>query len=160
MPFEFMNNILQKYLNVFCTAYLNDISIYNRIRKEHLSHIRKMLKSLRQAGLYAKIQKCEFFKNETIFLGVIIGKNEIRMNPKKIEIIQKWQTPFCLINIQALVGFGNFYRRFIRNFSKIIALIVALTRKKVRFYWNTACQTAFDRLKHAFTTAFILAPFD
>jgi hypothetical protein len=77
MPFElieapaifqkFMNNILRKYLNVFCIAYLNDILIYNRIRKEHLSHVRKMLESLRQAGLYAKIQKCEFFKNETIF---------------------------------------------------------------------------------------------
>jgi hypothetical protein len=79
---KFINNILRKYLNVFCTTYLNDILIYNRIRKKHLSHIRKMLKSLKQAGLYAKIQKCEFFKNETIFLDIIIGKNEIRINPK------------------------------------------------------------------------------
>jgi hypothetical protein len=94
-----MNDILRKYLNVFCTAYLNDILIYNRIRKEHLSHVRKMLEFLKQAGLYAKIQKCEFFKNETIFLGVIIGKNGIRMNPKKIKIIQNWQIPLCLIDV-------------------------------------------------------------
>jgi hypothetical protein len=67
---------------------LDDILIYNRTREEHLGHVRKVLEFLKQAGLYAKIQKCEFFKNETIFLGVIIGKNEIRMNPKKIEIIQ------------------------------------------------------------------------
>jgi hypothetical protein len=85
-----MNNILRKYLNVFCTAYLNDILIYSRTRKKHLSRVRKMLESLRQTGLYAKIQKCEFFKNETIFLNVIIGKNKIRINPKKIEIIQNW----------------------------------------------------------------------
>jgi hypothetical protein len=83
-----MNDILRKYLNVFCTAYLNNILIYNRTQKKHLSHIRKMLESLKQAGLYAKIQKCEFFKNEIIFLGVIIGKDGIRMDPQKIETIQ------------------------------------------------------------------------
>jgi hypothetical protein len=157
---RFINDILREYLDVFCTAYLNDILIYSRTRKKHLSHIRKMLEFLRQAGLYAKIQKCEFFKNETIFLGVIVGRNGIRMDPKKIEIIQNWQISFCLINIQAFIEFSNFYQRFIRNFSKIIALMVALTRKEIRFRWNTACQTAFNRLKHAFTTAPVLAPFD
>jgi hypothetical protein len=155
-----MNDILRKYLDVFRTAYLNDILIYNRIRKKHLSHVRKMLESLRQAGLYAKIQKCEFFKNEAIFLSVIIERNGIRMNPKKIKIIQNWQIPFCLTDVQAFIEFSNFYRRFVRDFSKIIALMVVLTRKEIRFHWNTACQTAFDRLKHAFTTAPVLAPFD
>jgi hypothetical protein len=56
------------------------------------------------------------------------------MNPKKIEIIQNWQIPFCLIDVQVFIRFSNFYRRFIRDFSKIIALMVALTRKKVRFH--------------------------
>jgi hypothetical protein len=93
-------------------------------------------------------------------LGVIIGKNGIRMDPKKIEIIQNWQTPSCLTDVQAFVGFSNFYRRFVRDFSKIIALMIALTRREVRFHWDTACQTAFDHLKHAFTTASVLAPFD
>jgi hypothetical protein len=155
-----MNNTLRKYLNVFCIAYLDDILIYSRTRKKHLSHVRKMLEFLKQAGLYAKIQKCEFFKNETIFLGVIVGKDGIRMDPQKIETIQNWQIPSCLTNVQAFIGFSNFYRRFMRDFSKIIALMVALTRKEIRFHWNTACQTAFDRLKHAFTTASVLAPFD
>jgi hypothetical protein len=100
------------------------------------------------------------FQKRNHFLDIIIGKNEIRMNPKKIKTIQNWQTPSCLTNVQAFVEFSNFYRRFVRNFSKIIAPIVALTRKEVRFHWNTACQTAFDRLKHAFTTAPVLAPFD
>jgi hypothetical protein len=131
---RFMNDTLRKYLNVFCIIYLNDILIYNRTRKKHLSHVRKMLEFLKQAGLYTKIQKCEFFKNETIFLGVIIEKNRIRMNPKKIKIIQNWQTPSYLTNVQAFVGFNNFYQRFIRNFSKVIASMVALTRKEVRFY--------------------------
>jgi hypothetical protein len=157
---RFMNDTLREYLDVFCTAYLDDILIYSRTREEHLSHVRKVLESLRQAGLYAKIQKCEFFKNETIFLGVIVGKDGIRMDPQKIETIQNWQIPSCLTDVQAFIGFSNFYRRFVRDFSKIIAPMVALTRKEIRFHWNTACQTAFDRLKHAFTTAPVLAPFD
>jgi hypothetical protein len=136
---KFMNDILRKYLNVFCIAYLDDILIYNRTREEHLSHVRKVLEFLRQAGLYAKIQKCEFFNNETIFLGVIVGKDGIRMDPQKIEIIQNWQIPSCLTDVQAFIGFSNFYRRFVRDFSKIIALMVVLTRKEIRFYWNTAC---------------------
>jgi hypothetical protein len=134
---KFINDILREYLNVFYITYLDDILIYSRIREEHLSYVRKMLEFLKQAGLYAKIQKCEFFKNETIFLGVIIGKNRIRMNPKKIEIIQNWQISSYLTDVQAFVGFSNFYQRFIKDFSKIVALIVALTRKEVCFHWDT-----------------------
>jgi hypothetical protein len=69
------------------------------------------------------------------------------MNLEKIKTIQNWQIPSCLTNVQAFVEFSNFYRRFMRDFSKTIASMVVLIKKKVRFYWNTVCQTAFDRLK-------------
>jgi hypothetical protein len=157
---RFINDTLREYLDVFCTAYLDDILIYSRTRKEHEEHLRKVLTALREAGLYAKIQKCEFFKSETTFLGVIVGRDGIRMDPKKIEAIQKWETPSCLTDVQAFIGFANFYRRFIRGFSKIIAPMVALTRKGIKFYWNNNCQNAFDCLKAAFTEAPVLAPFD
>jgi hypothetical protein len=82
------------------------------------------------------------------------------MDPTKIETIQNWEAPTCLTDVQAFVGFSNFYRRFIRDFSKIIAPMVALTKKGVKFNWNEACQRAFVRLKRAFTEAPVLAPFD
>jgi hypothetical protein len=157
---RFINDTLREYLDVFCTAYLDDILIYSRTRGEHENHLRLVLTALRGAGLYAKIQKCEFFKEETTFLGVIVGREGIRMDPKKIQTIQEWNTPSCLTDVQAFIGFSNFYRRFIRDFSKIIAPLVALTRKGVKFAWNSNCQEAFDRLKDAFTKAPILAPFD
>jgi hypothetical protein len=81
-----MNDILQKYLNVFCIAYLKDILIYSCIREEHLSHVRKMLEFLKQAGMYAKIQKYEFLKTKSFF-GCNYRKNGTRMNSKKIKII-------------------------------------------------------------------------
>jgi len=130
---RFINDTLRSYLDVFCTAYLDDILIYSRTRGEHVKHLRLVLAALREAGLYAKIQKCEFFKEETTFLGVIVGREGIRMDPGKVQTIREWETPSCLTDVQAFIGFSNFYRRFIRDFSKIIAPLVALTRKGTKF---------------------------
>ena len=157
---RFINDTLREYLDIFCTAYLDDILIFSKDRNEHIEHVRKVLSALRSAGLYAKIQKCEFFVPETTFLGVIVGTYGIRMDPKKIETITDWKTPACLTDVQAFIGFANFYRRFIRNFSKIISPMVRLTKKGVPFQWEPACQAAFETLKAAFVSAPVLAPFD
>ncbi|KAG0153116.1 hypothetical protein PDIDSM_2075 [Penicillium digitatum] len=110
---RFINDTLREYLDCFCTAYLDDILIYSRTR------------------LFAKLSKCEFCVSETKFLGIIIGEDGIRMDPDKIETIVNWKTPTCLTDVQAFIGFGNFYRRFIRDFSKVIAPLVRLTKKDV-----------------------------
>ncbi|KAG0154825.1 hypothetical protein PDIDSM_395 [Penicillium digitatum] len=123
------------YLDCFCTAYLDDILIYSRTRAEHIEHVRKVLQRLREAGLFAKLSKCEFCVSETKFLGIIIGED-------------------------AFIGFGNFYRRFIRDFSKVIAPLVRLTKKDVRFEWTPVCQLSFEALKKAFTPAPVLKAFD
>lgn len=157
---RFINDTLRPYLDIFCTAYLDDILIYSRTRSEHEQHLRLVLTALREAGLYAKIEKCEFFVEETTFLGLIVGANGIRMDPKKVETIVNWKTPSCLTDVQAFVGFGNFYRRFIRNFSKIISPLVRLTKKGVPFDFDKGCGKAFDDLKTAFTEAPVLASFD
>lgn len=157
---RFMNDTLRDYLDVFCTAYLDDILIYSKTRSEHIQHVRKVLEKLREAGLYAKAQKCEFLVSETKFLGIIVGKNGIRMDPEKVKTITNWGTPSCLTDVQAFIGFANFYRRFIRNFSKIISPMVSLTKKGAPFTWTEFCQIAFDELKRAFTEAPVLKPFD
>lgn len=157
---RFMNDILRDYLDIFCTVYLDDILIYSKTRSEHIRQVRMVLEKLREAGLYAKIQKCEFLVSETKFLGIIISKDGIRMDPEKIKTITEWKTPSCLTDIQAFIGFANFYRRFIRDFSKIIGPMVKLTKKGAPFTWTKSCQSAFDQLKKAFTEAPILKPFD
>ena len=157
---RFINDTLRGYLDVFCTAYLDDILIYSKSRSEHVKHVRLVLQRLREAGLYAKISKCEFLVEETKFLGLIVGRNGIRMDPDKVRTINDWKDPKCLTDVQAFIGFANFYRRFIRDFSKIIGPMVALTRKGVPFNWNPACKKAFVLLKKAFTEAPVLKPFD
>ncbi|KFA55194.1 hypothetical protein S40293_11565 [Stachybotrys chartarum IBT 40293] len=74
--------------------------------------------ALREAGLYAKPSKCEFFVKETKFLGLIVGRHGIRIDPAKVETVVNWKALSCLTDVQAFLRFGNFYRRFICNYSK------------------------------------------
>lgn len=157
---RFINDTLRDYLDVFCTAYLDDILIYSRTRAEHTRHVQQVLQRLRAAGLHAKLSKCEFYVPETKFLGLIVGGEGFRMDPDKVKTVVDWQTPSCLTDVQAFIGFGNFYRRFIRSFSSIIGPLVNLTKKGVPFQWSAACQEAFETLKAAFVNAPILKPFD
>lgn len=157
---RFINDTLREYLDLFCSAYLDDILIYSRTKEEHSAHVRAVLQKLRDAGLFAKMPKCEFFVPETKFLGMIVGRDGIRMDPEKIKTVREWKSPSCLTDVQAFIGFSNFYRRFIRDFSKIVAPMVALTRKDTPFRWNEECEHAFQRLKSAFVDAPVLMPFD
>lgn len=157
---HYINDTLFDYLNVFCTAYIDDILIYSQNALEHQEHVRKVLERLREAGLQVDIKKCEFGVKETKFLGMIVGVNGIRMDQEKVEAIVDWGTPTCLKEAQAFIGFCNFYRPFIRNFSRILRPLVKLTKKEEAFVWNKACEAAFQELKDAVTNAPILIHFD
>ena len=75
---------------------------------------------MREAELQLDISKSEFHVQEVVFLGLLVGKDGIRMDPKKIEAIQEWKTPRSMRDVQPFVGFANFYRRFIQDFSTVI----------------------------------------
>ena len=84
---QYINDALWKFLNDFCQAYLDDILIYNRIKREHTRYVRLMLNKLREAGLQMNIKKCEFDVEKIVFLGVIISGSDLRMNSEKMKII-------------------------------------------------------------------------
>ncbi len=115
-----------------------------------------MLATLREHGLYAKLEKCEFDKSSVAFLGYVIFPYGIFMDKSKVETIQCWVTPSSVKDVQCFLGFANFYRRFIKGYSKIVAPLITLTCKDKPFSWNPTAQAAFDTLKMAFTSAPIL----
>ena len=86
---DFINNILQQYLNIFVITYLNDILMYSKTLEKHVRHVRSMLKCLRKRDLRLESKKCEFHKNEINYLNFMIKRNEIRIDFKKIEIVKK-----------------------------------------------------------------------
>ena len=157
---HYINNILFEYLNEFAQAYLDDILVYSKNLSEHREHVRKVLLKLREAGLYVDIDKCEFHVQKTAFLGVIVSTDGIQMDPAKVQVILDWARPDTLKQVQSFVGFCNFYRRFIRNFSRITRPLHQLAQKDFKFNWTEACQKSFDELKKAITSAPILRHFD
>lgn len=151
-----VNDIFREFLDYFVIIYLDDILIFSASLELHRIHVKKVLSTLRKHGLYVKADKCDFEKTSIQFLGLIISTEGIAMDPKKVEAILDWPAPSDKKGVQRFVGFSNFYRRFVKDFSTTIAPITQLTHQKVRFQWSPEAQTAFDKLKNLFTSAPIL----
>ena len=157
---NFINNILHGMLDKFCTTYIDNILIYSNSKKEYQTHIQKVFVALQKVGLQADIDKCEFHVTKISYLGLIISTKGIRMDPKKVEAVQNWETLTCVRDVQTFIRFANFYCRFIRRFSNVVCLIIVIIKKNTTFHWTLKCQKSFKLLKKRFTTAPILAQFD
>jgi hypothetical protein len=157
---HFINDVLAPYLDLFATAYLDDILIYSDNLEEHRHHVTTILTALSKNGLHLKPEKCEFHQQEVKYLGLIIGTDGIKMDSAKVEAIRDWPTPEKLFDVRSFLGFANFYRRFIRGYSNLVRPLTELTKKDMKFQWEDPQKTAFQALKDAFISAPILARFD
>ncbi len=157
---HYMNDVLFKYLHQFCQIYLDDIIIYSKILKKHKQHVRLILNRLREADLQIDIDKCKFHVQKIIFLRLLMSIEKLKMNSRKIQAVVDWSTLNNLTQMQFFIDFCNFYRRFIKNFSKIVRSMIWLIQKKIIFEWNETCQTAFDHMKRRMTETSILRHFD
>jgi len=159
---KYINWSLRDYLDEFCSAYIDDVLIYTSgSQLDHQKKVRKVLQRLQDAGLQLDVDKCEFEVKSTKYLGFIIEAGQgLRMDPAKVEAITSWQAPTSVKAVRSFLGFANFYRRFIKDFSKVTAPLTDLTKHDLPFMWSKEADTAFLRLKELFTTAPILAQFD
>jgi hypothetical protein len=158
-----MNSVLHPYLDKFVLVYLDDILIFSKTPEEHLQHLRIVLQALRDNQLYAKASKCHFGKASLAYLGHIIGRDGISMDPDKLRAIKEWPVPRTVTEIQSFLGLANYYRRFVRDFSRIAAPLSALCSPKLGkapLAWGPAQDEAFASLKTALTTAPIIHPPD
>jgi len=153
---NFINDTLHDFLNVFCIAYMNDILIYSNSKKEHTQHVRQVLKRLRVVGLQVDIEKCEFSVIEIKYLGLIIIIHGIKMDSEKVNVVMNWAASRDVKDVQSFLSFVNFYRRFIKEFFKLVGSLTVLIRKDQPFNWTQECQFVFDRLKQTFITVSIL----
>ena len=106
------------------------------------------------------IKKCEFYVQKINFLNVLLFTKDICINSLKIQMIFAWITFTCLKKIQAFVEFCNFYRRFIRNFFKIVRFMLKLTQKNIFFNWSEIYQKFFKLFKKTITQTSILRHFN
>jgi hypothetical protein len=136
--------------------YMDDILIFTETLEEHRQVVQKVLQRLIDEDLYLKPEKCFFERSSIEYLGMIISYDQVRMDPAKVAAIMEWPIPKTVKDVQSFLGFGNFYRRFIQDFSKITKALTELTRKDRTWEWTPDCQEAFQMLKNAFTKAPVL----
>ena len=165
---NFINDILENdILDIFVTAYIDDILVFSKTLKEHRQHVKTVLSRLQAAGLQLDIDKCKFEVYETKYLGLIIQLTSsdghsrcVKMDPVKTSAIETWESPKCVKDVQRFLGFANFYRRFIKDFAKLTSPLTAPTRKDKEFQWTPIEETAFQAIKKAFSSAPVLLHFD
>src|SRR3979490_889004 len=153
---RFMNDILGDLLDHFTVAYIDDILIYSDLLEQHRKHVREILRRLQKNGLYAKASKCEWHKDSVEFPGYILQTEGLTMAENKVKTICNWPKPRKIKDIQSFLGFANFYRCFIFNYSDITIPLTQLTHKGTPWVWTKDCQKSFGYLKTAFTSAPIL----
>ncbi|KAL0395156.1 UNVERIFIED_CONTAM: Retrovirus-related Pol polyprotein from transposon [Sesamum latifolium] len=124
-----MNQVLHEFLDEFVVVYLDDIVIYSRTLAEHVEHLRQVLARLREYELYAKVSKCSFAQETISFLGHIVERGRIRMDPTKVQAIEEWQPPSDVHDLHSFLGLANYYRRFVKSYSEIARLMIDLLKK-------------------------------
>ncbi|KAJ0833047.1 putative nucleotidyltransferase, Ribonuclease H [Helianthus annuus] len=154
---DLMNRVCKPYLDKFVIVFIDDILIYSKSQEEHEQHLRLILELLRNEQLYAKFSKCDFWLREVHFLGHVVNKDGIHVDPAKIDSIKNWPTPKTPTEVRQFLGLAGYYRRFIQGFSKIAQPLTTLTQKGVTYKWNEAQESAFQRLKDNLCSAPILS---
>ena len=132
-----INTTLCEYLDIFVTAYLDNIFIYTKSTlKEHIQEVKKVFKALQEADIRLRPDKCKFHVKTVKFLGSIITTNGIQIDNKKVKAIREWPEPRNLKEVQAFLGFANFYQRFIQRYLQIWTPLTKMTKKKEPFHWE------------------------
>ena len=153
---DLMNKIYCPYLDQFVVVFVDDILIYSKGRAKHERHLQLALQVLRENQLYAKLEKCDFWLQEVQFLGHMVSKEGISVDPAKVEVMMRWERPKSVFEIRSFLGLAGYYHRFIENFSRIACPMTRLTRKGVSFDWNDKCEESFQELKKRLTTTPVL----
>ncbi|KAL0544030.1 hypothetical protein IC582_019141 [Cucumis melo] len=153
---DLMNRVFREFLDTFVIVFIDDILVYSKTEAEHEEHLRLVLQTLRDNKLYAKFSKCEFWLKQVSFLGHVVSKAGVSVDPAKIEAVTGWTRPSTVSEVRSFLGLAGYYRRFVENFSRIATPLTQLTRKGAPFVWSKACEDSFQTLKQKLVTAPVL----
>jgi len=152
-----MNQVLKSLLRKFVVVYFEDILIYSSSEAEHLHYLRDMFTMLQANELYINLKKCSFMTTNLIFLNFVVNSQGIHVDEEKVRAILDWPAPESAIEVRSFDDLATFYRRFIRNFSSLVAPIKNCSKKKEIFIWTEEVGRAFELIKEKFTNTPFLA---
>lgn len=157
---RFMDDIFYQLRGQCVIVYLDDILVYSKTIEEHSVHVSKVLHVLKTNTLKINADKSEFYVYETEFLGHVLKPGAIGMQPAKIEVIENWPTPKSVKQVQSLLGFTNFYRQFIPNYTQLVLPIQKLVNQRIKFSWTVEQDNALAAIKKAFSSSPLLATYN
>lgn len=146
-----METVLKGLSFEACLVYLDDIFIVGKTFEDHLHNLRKVFKKLREANLKLSPSKCNLFRHEVRYLGHIISREGIKTDPEKINAVQRWPAPKDVHQLRSFLGLCTYYRKFVKDFSRIARPLHKLTEAKQKFSWTDECDIAFQKLKSLLT---------
>jgi hypothetical protein len=140
-----MNKVFMEYLDKFVVVFIDDILVYSRNEEEHEGHLRLVLQKFRDHKLYSKLSKSEFWLKQVAFLGHVVSKGGIFVDPSNVQDVLSWKTPTSVSDIQSFLGLAGYYQRFIEGFSKISKPMMELLEKDKQFHWTATCESSFQQ---------------
>jgi hypothetical protein len=161
-----MNTIFRQEVALgWLSVYMDDIVIHTKWQNEetevehqaqHWQYVHHILDKLKENDLYLKLKKCKFEQEEIKYLGLIVGRNKLWMDPTKIQGVATWKEPMNPTEVHKFLGFTGYYQYFIHNYSKIARPLLDLTKKATPWNWERWQQKAFDELKWRMTSSLVL----
>ncbi|GKB84984.1 putative reverse transcriptase domain-containing protein [Tanacetum coccineum] len=154
---DLMNRVCKPYLDKFVIVFIDDILVYSKDEEEHGKHLKIILELLKKERLYAKFSKCDFWLDSVQFLGHVIDRSGVHVDPAKIEAIKNWAAPTTPMEVRQFLRLVGYYWRFIEGFSLIYKPLAKLTQKDKKYEWGKEEEEAFQTLKQKLCSASILA---
>ena len=142
-----MIELFRKQLDEFVVVYIDDILVYSKTFEDHMKHLKIVFGILQKANLMIKLKKCKFCEQNIEFLGHIVGKDGLKPEPGKIDKVKELKAPTNVKGVRSILGLYSYYRKFIKNFSKIAKPLNQLLKKDEKFQWTEEHQKAFEILK-------------
>jgi hypothetical protein len=151
-----MNKLFMKYLGKFVVVFIDDVLVFSNTEEQHEKHLRLVLENLQSNKLYAKFNKCEFWLTKVAFLGHVISVGGVSVDPGEVKDVLNWAPPTTTSEIQSFLELAGYYRRFIKDFSKISKPMMKLLEKNKVFQWIAKCQASFEEIRKHLTLAPVL----
>lgn len=152
-----IDRVLGSDLEPYVFAYLDDVVVITDSFEKHMEILREVLKRITQAGLTINYQKSKFCRERLTYLGYVVDKDGLHVDPDKVAAIMNLPVPTTVKQVRSILGTMSWYRRFVPDFSTLIAPLTALLKKGQKFSWNEERQKAFEEMKERLINAPILS---
>jgi len=153
---DLMNRVFRPFLDKFVVVFIDNILVYSKIEEERVGHLHTVLKTLEEHKLHAKFKKCDFWMEKVHFLGHMISKEVVSVDPAQVEVVVNWPRLTNITKVRSFLGMAGYYRRFAKGFCKIALPLTKLLYKDNKFNWTEDCEASFQELKQWLVSAPIL----